>query len=487
MATDYLIPALAAAILILGGVAAVLAAALMGKGPLYGRFVEIDSKPPKGRQPAHEQAPSQIPEAQPPHVRLLVRERRTQARGDDVRRMIRRPTDDELEDVLQGSFAAETYNRAVRVLAWTFILSTMLIVSVSELWQPVQPAIYFTLIVAGLMVLVVHEIIPPTNLGTIRMVLEASAAIVFLTMIVLLTGNSSSPFFLMYPLLVGGAALIASPTIAGLLTLETLVAYGVAALTGPLSGDQAREALTRVAINLTALVLLSYSGMAIARVQRRTRDAAIRLSTLDSLTELYNRAFLFNAVEREIQRSRRFKRGFCLLMMDLDGLKSINDRFGHYHGDVVLRAVAQIIRDGSRSIDVAARYGGDEFVALLPETEASGAYIVAEKIRQGVTELVVEAAGQQVMTSLSIGVVSYPDDGQTADELMIAADEAMYLSKRMGKNRVVGYVDRDEMGTEIPQPARTPAGTPGFRPLPRRGEERTPDRTDRPDGGRSGL
>jgi len=227
--------------------------------------------------------------------------------------------------------------------------------------------------------------------------------------------------------------------------------------------------------------------MAIARVQRRTRDAAIRLSTLDSLTELYNRAFLFNAVEREIQRSRRFKRGFCLLMMDLDGLKSINDRFGHYHGDVVLRAVAQIIRDGSRSIDVAARYGGDEFVALLPETEASGAYIVAEKIRQGVTELVVEAAGQQVMTSLSIGVVSYPDDGQTADELMIAADEAMYLSKRMGKNRVVGYVDRDEMGTEIPQPARTPAGTPGFRPLPRRGEERTPDRTDRPDGGRSGL
>ena len=487
MTTDYLIPVLAAAILILGGVAAMLAAALIGKGPLYGRFVEIDRKPRKGRQPAQEEAPSLSPEMQNPNVRLLVREHRPQTRGDDVRRMIRRSTDDELEDVLQGSFAAETYNRAVRVLAWTVILSTMLIVSVSQMWQPVQPAIYFTLIVAGILVLVVHEIMPPANLGTVRMVLEASAAIVFLTMIVLLTGNSSSPFFLIYPLLVAGAALIASPTIAGLLTLETLVAYGIAALAGPLSGDQAREALTRVAINLTALVLLSYSGMAIARVQRRTRDAAIRLSTLDSLTDLYNRAFLFNAVEREIQRSRRFKRGFCLLMMDLDGLKSINDRFGHYHGDVVLRAVAQIIRDGSCSIDVAARYGGDEFVALLPETDSSGAYKVAEKIRQGVTELVVEAAGQQVMTSLSIGVVSYPDDGQTADELMIAADEAMYLSKRMGKNRVVGYVDGDAQHTEIPQPARTPVGTPGFRPLPRSGEDRAPNRTDRPDGGRRGL
>jgi len=478
--TDLLVPALAAAILILGVVAAMLAAALRGKGPFYGRFVEIDRKPRGGREPAQEEAPSADHATPQPTVRLLVREPRPEPRTDEVRRMIRRPTDDELDDVLGGSFAAETYNRVVRVLAWSFILAVMLTVSVSQLWQPVQPAIYTTLIVAGILVLLVHEIMPPTNLGTVRMVLEASAAIVFLTMIVLLTGNSSSPFFLIYPLLVGGAALVASPPIALFLTLETVVAYGVAALTGPLTGVQEREALVRVGINLIALVLLSYCGMAIARVQRRTRDAAIRLSTVDSLTDLYNRAFLFNAVEREIQRSRRFKRGFCLLMMDLDGLKSINDRYGHFHGDVVLRAVAQIIRKGSRSVDMAARYGGDEFVAVLPETDPSGAYVVAEKIRQGVTELVIDAAGQQVTTSLSIGVVSYPEDGQTADELMIAADEAMYLSKRLGKNRVVGYVDQDEMGTQIPQPLRTPAGTPGFRPLPRRGENREPDRGERP-------
>lgn len=477
MTTEILVPALAAAILILGVVAAMLAAALRGKGPLYGRIVEIARKQPQVGKPAAEEAP--VPGTPPAaqQVRLLVREPRPESRTDEVRRQARRASAEELDDVLRGTFAAETYDRAVRVLAWSFILSVMLIVSVSQLWQPVQPAIFITLIVAGILVLVVHEILPPSNLGTPRMVLEASAAIVFLTMIVLLTGNSSSPFFLIYPLLVGGAALVASPAIAALLTLETVVAYGVAALSGPLSGQQASEALARVGINLTALVLLSYSGMTIAKVQRRTRDAAIRLSTVDSLTDLYNRAFLFNGVEREIQRSRRFKRGFCLLMMDLDGLKSINDRFGHYQGDVVLRAVAGIIREGSRSVDVAARYGGDEFVALLPETDPSGAYVVAEKIRQGVTELVVEAAGQQVTTSLSIGVVSYPEDGLTADELMIAADEAMYLSKRLGKNRVVGYVDPGgETGTQIPQPLRTPVGTPGFRPLPRRGEDRDPNR-----------
>ena len=186
-------------------------------------------------------------------------------------------------------------------------------------------------------------------------------------------------------------------------------------------------------INLTALLLLAYSGMVVARVQRRTRDAAIRLSTVDSLTDLYNRAFFFNAVEHEIQRSRRFRRGFCLLMMDLDGLKTINDRYGHYEGDVILRGVARAHPVRLRGIDVAARYGGDEFVALLPETDPSGAYVVAEKIRQMASELVVETGGQQITTSLSIGVVSYPDDGQTADELMIAADEAMYSSKRTGQ------------------------------------------------------
>ncbi|MGD0248163.1 MAG: GGDEF domain-containing protein, partial [Candidatus Limnocylindrales bacterium] len=188
------------------------------------------------------------------------------------------------------------------------------------------------------------------------------------------------------------------------------------------------------------------------------------------LTDLYNRAYFFTAVEREIQRGRRFQRGFCLLMMDLDGLKSINDRYGHYQGDVVLRGVAQLIRAGLRGIDVPARYGGDEFVALLPETDPSGAYVVAEKIRQMISELLIESGGHQITTSMSIGVVAYPDDGQTADELMIAADEAMYSSKSLGKNRVVGYAEPGEPN-QVPSPSRRPqVSTPGFRPLPRERE-----------------
>ena len=186
--------------------------------------------------------------------------------------------------------------------------------------------------------------------------------------------------------------------------------------------------------------------------QRRSRDAAIRLSTIDSLTGLFNRSYFFASLEREIARSDRSGRRFCLLMMDLDGLKATNDKYGHFVGDRVLRGVGDVIRRSVRKIDSPARYGGDEFVVLLPETDPSGAFVVAEKIRQGVAERTYEAGsrssgGETIRASVSIGFVTYPDDGATADELMISADKAMYASKESGKNRVIDYASARSGGT----------------------------------------
>jgi diguanylate cyclase (GGDEF)-like protein len=208
-----------------------------------------------------------------------------------------------------------------------------------------------------------------------------------------------------------------------------------------------------VGVNLTALILLAYAAMVVAREQRRTRDAAIRLSTIDPLTGLFNRNFFFAAVGREIARCARSGRGFCLLMMDLDDLKSINDRLGHFQGDRVLRGVGDVIAEGVRRIDTAARYGGDEFVVLLPETDPTGAFVLAEKIRIGVNAMDIELpdAGHP---SISIGVVSYPGDGRTSDELMISADNAMYASKRAGKDRVTG------VSVPIHDPTRRAERTP---------------------------
>jgi diguanylate cyclase (GGDEF)-like protein len=184
----------------------------------------------------------------------------------------------------------------------------------------------------------------------------------------------------------------------------------------------------------------------------------VRLSTIDPLTALSNRGHFFAALEREISRSARTGRRFCLLMMDLDELKAINDRFGHFHGDRVLRSVGEVIRSSVRRIDTAARYGGDEFVALLPETDPTGAWVLAEKIRLGVGELAIEADGTVLKTSLSVGVVTHPDDGQTADDLMIKADEAMYASKRAGKDRVMGVPEDRAAVTDERTPVRRRTG-----------------------------
>jgi diguanylate cyclase (GGDEF)-like protein len=343
------------------------------------------------------------------------------------------------------------YDRVVRIASWVFLLAATTIVGVTGLWPQSQTAIFILLALAGAFVLVIHDLLPTTALGPAKFVVEGSVAITVATMLVALTGGAQSPFFFVYPLIVGGAALVVSPGITLGLALTAVLGYLLAVILGSTAAVIANPITTAtVGINLTALILLAYIAMVIAREQRSSRDAAIRLSTIDPLTSLFNRGFFFAALEREIARSARSGRGFCLLMMDLDELKAINDRLGHFHGDRVLNAVGQVVSDGVRRIDTAARYGGDEFVVLLPETDPTGAFVLAEKIRIGVNELDLDLPDEAIRPSMSVGVVSFPDDGQTADELMISADRAMYTSKRAGKNRVTGV--------NIPAPAEKRKG-----------------------------
>jgi diguanylate cyclase (GGDEF)-like protein len=159
-------------------------------------------------------------------------------------------------------------------------------------------------------------------------------------------------------------------------------------------------------------------------------------------------------------------------MLDLDGLKAANDRFGHDSGDRLLQAVAEILRGDVRVTDVAARYAGDEFVLLLPETDLAGALRVAEKVRVDISRLALPHNGSLIRTSASIGVVSYPDDGRTFAELMRRADLAMYEAKRRGRDQIVHYMRETTMAA--PPPARAtaapavPPQSPGPAPWERR-------------------
>jgi diguanylate cyclase (GGDEF)-like protein len=346
------------------------------------------------------------------------------------------------------------YDRVFRIVSWAFLMATALIVAIGGLWSTRLPEIVVAIALAGGAILVIHDIAPGGLSTPVRGFLQAAAALVFGSVLIYLTGGFESPFSFTFPLIVGGASLVIGPWATLVLAVAAAGGYLVAASLG--GGPPTTIEAIAMAVNLTGLFLLAAIGSVVGREQRRSRDAALRLSATDALTGLYNRTYFFAALEREIARSERSGRGFCLVMLDLDELKAINDRHGHHAGDAVLRSVADTVRSGIRRIDVAARYGGDEFVALLPETDPTGGWVLAEKIRLGVADQGV--VGIDSHATVSVGVVSYPTDGRTADALMISADRAMYVSKRSGKNRVARASGEPTMVAIEPERGRGPTG-----------------------------
>lgn len=323
-------------------------------------------------------------------------------------------------------------DRVIRIVSWAFLMAVAVFAAASGVWANALAPIVILIAVTGLSMLILQDVLPRTPIRNVRGPLQGILALVFASSLVALTGGLESPFTFTFPLIVGAGALLVAPRVALALAVLATAAY----LTAGLVADPTPEIgpLVTMAVNLTGLYLLAYIGSSVGREQRRARDAAIRLSTIDALTGLYNRSYFFTALEREIARGDRSGRAFCLVMLDLDDLKAVNDRFGHIAGDQVLRGVADIVRGGVRKIDTAARYGGDEFVALLPETDPTGGWVVSEKIRLTVAEQ--GLPGVDPGPTVSVGVVSYPADGRSADALLVSADRAMYASKRGGKNRV---------------------------------------------------
>jgi diguanylate cyclase (GGDEF)-like protein len=343
------------------------------------------------------------------------------------------------------TFVAPTSTRQVaRVVALLFLASAAVIVAITGAWPVTEPAV-FTLLAGGtLLVVLFMDLVPPAALGRWRRPAEAIGAVVFLTILTALTGAASSPFFVGFFLVVAGTALSTegrAPLAIALLSAASVALVGVM---DAVDGTLQPEGLAWVGFTAVALILMADIATAAARAQRHARDEALRASRFDSLTGLYNRAFFFTTMEQEIRRSDRMGRDFTMLMLDLDDLKPVNDTFGHQWGDRLLKAVADTIRHTVRFTDAAARYGGDEFVILLPETDAAGGYVVAEKLRRDIAALTLRAADRNVRSSVSVGLVTYPHDGATIEQLVSAADVAMYESKRRGKNRIVGYQTRTE-------------------------------------------
>ena len=174
---------------------------------------------------------------------------------------------------------------------------------------------------------------------------------------------------------------------------------------------------------------------AVALENARLHGIVQRQAITDELTELANRRYFMETLETELRRAERFDEPLALVFADLDDFKNVNDRFGHHVGDEVLRAFADVVRKRVRTIDLGARLGGEEFAVLLLETDLVGAEALAESLRSAIETLTVPVEGGVVQVTASFGVAAYPET-HSADELMNAADRALYRAKREGKNRV---------------------------------------------------
>jgi len=227
-----------------------------------------------------------------------------------------------------------------------------------------------------------------------KLAIETWVMIVFITWVLEHTGRLDSPLLNLYLL-----TIITMAHLAPML----LVAY----ITTMLSAD-IRSALSRIKV----------------------------ISETDELTGIYNvRAFTALA-DRTHKQSMRYGHTYSVLMIDSDNLKTVNDSYGHESGNRLLKLVVTCIQQRLRETDVFARYGGDEFVLLLPQTRADGAFEVAERIRKTIADTPLDTHGKRVSTTVSVGIAAFPEHGDELAVVMNRADQALYISKKRGRNCV---------------------------------------------------
>jgi diguanylate cyclase (GGDEF)-like protein len=216
--------------------------------------------------------------------------------------------------------------------------------------------------------------------------------------------------------------------------LSVVIAKSVAIL---LPGSSGTFNLT-IAIVVPLLIAppLGYIFISLYFELEKVREEVHALAITDELTRVSNRRHFLKLAEHELERAKRYRHALSIIILDIDDFKKVNDSYGHLCGDAVLQDLSLACRTILRQCDVFARFGGEEFILLLPETNEASALQVANRLCQLVANHVVEYKDTQIQVTISIGVTTSNSNGDTLDDLLNQADGALYQAKRLGKNRL---------------------------------------------------
>ena len=272
-----------------------------------------------------------------------------------------------------------------------------------------------------------------------KLAIETWAMITFITIVLMHTGMAESPLLNLYLLVIIACAI----TLGRVMTLlEVLLIACCYLYLGYLSypvGLFAPETFTLLMAKFSPFLLVAYVTSMLAADIQHAKQRITRLSQTDDLTGLLNMRAFNNIMEKEIARATRYTHPFTVIMIDVDGLKSINDQYGHTTGSRLITTIAQSIKDSVRTTDVLARYGGDEYVVLMTHTSTEHARMAAERIRTAIHNTSFDMKSNRISTTVSVGIASFPDGVADATEVLDKADIALYKSKQSGRDRVTYY------------------------------------------------
>ncbi|OGA47957.1 MAG: hypothetical protein A3F74_02570 [Betaproteobacteria bacterium RIFCSPLOWO2_12_FULL_62_58] len=272
-----------------------------------------------------------------------------------------------------------------------------------------------------------------------KLAIETWVMIVFITWVVMYTGGLDSPLLSLYLLVVITSTLTLGK-LATLLQMVLIVScYAWLGYYGRAYAMGFSFFATTLTAQVVPLLLVAYITTMLSADIRRALTQIKLLSETDELTGIFNKRAIDIVSERIFKQAARYDRRLSLLMIDSDSLKTINDTYGHDAGNRLLKLTVQCIQSQLREADIVGRYGGDEFLVLLPETRGSGAAGVAARVRQSIAATPLSIRDKTVQITVSIGIASYPEDGNDFETIMKKADQAMYASKNKGKNQVTVY------------------------------------------------
>ncbi len=342
--------------------------------------------------------------------------------------------------IFQPALTAEElrgFSRTVAEIEWLLLILVLLYQLATSPDEMTSAALAMAMFFFAAFVLSFHYANFYRQENQWKLVIETLVMTVFITWVLLYTGGATSPLNDLYILVV----IVSALTLGKLITLLQLVL--IAACYIWLGYPQRNILLlpfgTALVAQITPMLLVGYITTMLSADIRRAFGHMKLLSETDELTGVLNMRAFGAVAERIFRQAERYARPFSVLMIDSDHLKSVNDTLGHEAGNRLLKLTVQCIQSQLRQTDIVARYGGDEFVVVLPETPSNGAVGVAERIRKSIQSSPLTTRDKKVALTVSIGIAGYPNQGHDLDTVVERADHAMYASKNAGKNRITLY------------------------------------------------